>query len=57
MTHAIDRLIETREKEAKQEGVVEGIIEVAKNMLKRGKSVEEIVADTGLTHEKVEELK
>jgi predicted transposase YdaD len=52
MTHAIERLIETREKEAKQEGM----IEVAKNMLKRGKSVEEIVADTGLTHEKVEGL-
>jgi predicted transposase/invertase (TIGR01784 family) len=57
MTHAIDRLIEVKEKEAKQEGVIEGVIEVAKNMLKRGKSVEEIVADTGLTLEKVEGLK
>ena len=42
--------------EGKAEGRVEERVEIAKNMKRRGRPIEEIVEDTGLTREEVEEL-
>ena len=42
--------------EGKAEGKAEGILEIALRMLGRGKSVEEIVEDTGLTHREIQRL-
>jgi predicted transposase/invertase (TIGR01784 family) len=57
MTHAIDRLIEKEKVTSKQEGLIEGVIEVARKLLKRGMSVEDVMEATTLSREKVEELK
>jgi predicted transposase/invertase (TIGR01784 family) len=38
------------------EGKVDGKIEIAKNMLRRGRPINEIVEDTGLTEEEIEKL-
>ena len=42
---------------AKKEGIREGAIEIAGNMLKRNRPIDEIVEDTGLTHEEVKNLR
>ncbi len=39
------------------EGRAEGFMEVARKMLKRGKPLEEIMGDTGLSREEVERLR
>ena len=41
---------------AKREGRSEGINEVARNLLKRNRPIEEIMEDTGLTREEIEVL-
>ena len=51
------RLKEQRDSYAREQGAKkEGILLVAKNMLKRGRPIDEIIEDTGLTHEEVESL-
>ena len=51
------RLKEQRDSYAREQGAKkEGILLVAKNMLKRGRPIGEIVEDTGLTREEVESL-
>jgi len=51
------RLKEQRDSYAREQGAKkEGILLVAKNMLKRGRPIDEIVEDTGLTREEVESL-
>ena len=42
--------------EGKMEGKIEGINEIALRMLKRGKDINEIAADTGLSIEEVQKL-
>ena len=43
--------------DGKDEGRIEGIYCVAQNLLKRKRSIEEIMEDTGLSREEVENLK
>ena len=45
------------EKEGREEGRKEANIEIAKKLLKKGMSIEEIVEITGLTKEEIEKLK
>jgi predicted transposase/invertase (TIGR01784 family) len=52
MTYAIERAID----EIEQRGIKAGKITVAKNMFKRGKPIDEIIEDTGLTRKEVEVL-
>jgi predicted transposase/invertase (TIGR01784 family) len=53
MTYAIERAIDRIERRGKKEGK----IAVAKNMLKRGKPIDEIIEDTELTRKEVEALR
>jgi predicted transposase/invertase (TIGR01784 family) len=46
----------TSERIGRAEGRVEGILAVARNMKKRNKPIEEIIEDTGLTREEIENL-
>jgi hypothetical protein len=47
---------ELKYEEQREEGKFEGIIEVAKKMLKRGALIKDIIEDTGLSKEQVNEL-
>jgi hypothetical protein len=42
---------------ARGEGIIEGMEKVARNALKMGKSISEIIELTGLTKEQIEKLK
>lgn len=42
---------------AKQEGISERNIEIAQTLLRRGRPIDEIVEDTGLTYQEVEHLR
>ena len=44
-------------RKAKDEGKIEGKIEIARNMIADGESIEKIVRYTGLTKESIETLK
>jgi len=51
------RLKEQRDSYAREQGArQEGVLSVARNMLKRGRSIDEIAEDTGLTREVLEGL-
>ncbi|MDR2736979.1 MAG: hypothetical protein LBB49_05390 [Gracilibacteraceae bacterium] len=43
--------------EGRDEGRAEGLITVARKMLKRNRPIDEVAEDTGLTREKVESLR
>ncbi len=53
--------LEAAKKEGLEEGLVEGEkktkIEIAKKMLSRGRPLEEIIEDTGLTAKEIQSLK
>jgi predicted transposase/invertase (TIGR01784 family) len=57
MTHAIDRLLEERGKEAEKQGENNRAVLTARKMLKKGKPIDEIIEFTDLTREEVEKLK
>jgi predicted transposase/invertase (TIGR01784 family) len=65
MTYAIERAFDDMERrgirkgkrEGKLEGKREGKLEVAEKMIIRGRSIEEIIEDTGLTYAEVEALR
>ena len=44
-------------RKAKDEGKIEGKIEIARNMMADGEAIEKIVRYTGLTRERIENLK
>ena len=45
------------EQEGIQKGIAERSIEIARKLLKRNRPIDEIVEDTGLTREEIENLK
>ena len=53
MSYAVDRLIE---KERKEESNIQAIL-FAKKLLKRGRPIEEIAEDSGLTRDEIEKLR
>lgn len=44
-------------RDAREEGIKEGAIKIAKNMLKKGIDIDTIIEVTGLTKEEIEEIK
>jgi predicted transposase YdaD len=54
MTHAIDRLIEAKGKEAEEQGGNNRAVLIARKMLKKGKPIDEIIEFTDLTREEIE---
>ena len=47
---------QTEEKKENQSGLAEGKIEIAKNLIKLGLNVDDIVKATGLSKEEIEKL-
>jgi predicted transposase/invertase (TIGR01784 family) len=48
--------IATAEDRGRKDGRQEGVLAVARNMIKRNRPIDEIIEDTGLTREEVEKL-
>ncbi|MDR1136404.1 MAG: Rpn family recombination-promoting nuclease/putative transposase [Clostridiales Family XIII bacterium] len=57
MTYAIERAFDDMERRGIRKGKREGKREVAEKMIIRGRSIEEIIEDTGLTYAEVEALR
>ena len=55
--HAEQKGIAKGKIEGKQEGIAERNIEIAQKLLRRGRPIDEIVEDTGLTYQEVEHLR
>ena len=47
---------QTEEKKGRQSGLAEGKIEIAKNLIKLGINIDDIVKATGLSKEEIEKL-
>lgn len=57
MVSNLGKTLEKMEKKATERGIEKGKIEVAKNLLKMGLTIEQVSIGTGISKEKVEEIR
>lgn len=57
MVSNLGRTLDKIERKALEKGIEKGKIEVAKNLLKMGLSVEQVSTGTGISKEKIEEIR